>query len=384
MTHFCEYCEYTTDTLFNLQRHQKTRKHFQNMMQNDYSFFNVARCSQEKPQTAQNRGEKAAHKNEKVCAPTRIFKTQKNKKELDVKISDTESTLKCKYCDMTFAHRTSLYKHEKFRCSYNVSKEINSENEKLKQQLEQMTNNYIAQLQKENEQLHKIIETSQETHKVSTTTLDKSVDALTYLTQNRKKAPVLQQLTQEKAKEMLLYEKRLYDYLLYHNDEGTLDHYIGDIILKYIKKDDPDYQSVWSTDLARLTYLVRNLVEDEQVWQRDAKAVMFTKCVIMPIINYLKTYLCNCLANKDDSDDDSESDNDSDNDTDNKTDDTAKDTDSDKTRSGEKRDNSMYRTRDIIGTMQTIRSKKFKNDLLTYIGSHVPLQKIESKKKNKN
>jgi hypothetical protein len=30
-----------------------------------------------------------------------------------------------------------------------------------------------------------------------------------------------------------------------HHDEDTLDQYLGDIVLKYIKKENPEEQSVW-------------------------------------------------------------------------------------------------------------------------------------------
>jgi hypothetical protein len=57
----------------------------------------------------------------------------------------------------------------------------------------------------------------------SAVTLDKSVDALTFLMTHRKNAPELKELTHEKAQDMLIRENRLYDYLLRHNEENTLD-----------------------------------------------------------------------------------------------------------------------------------------------------------------
>jgi len=335
MERICNFCNYSTDSYFNWKRHLSTERH----------------------------------------------KTQQSQAELnDIKQTNDNNMLKCKYCDTIFKHKTNLYRHEKMRCSAKIDlekKETEKEINDMKKRIDDQNQQIITHLKQEVEHLRKAMDVTQETHKLSSTTLDKSVGALTFLTQYRNKAPVLEQLTRETAKELLHFDKRLYDYLLHHNSEKTLDQYVGDIILKYIKKENPDDQSVWNSDVSRLTYLVRNLVEDEQKWQRDVKGVMFTKYVITPIIDYLRQYLCDCL-NQDDNDkfkgaktSDTESD----------------DTESDDTESDDDmnaQDNFMYRSRDIIETLQTIRSKKFKADLLIHIGSHVSLNKdVKSKKPNK-
>jgi hypothetical protein len=94
---------------------------------------------------------------------------------------------------------------------------------------------------------------------------------------------------------------------------------------------------------------------------------MFTKYVITPIIDYLRQYLCDCLNQYD-----------NDNFKSAKTNDTETDDDMNA------QDNFMYCLRDIIETLQTIRSKKIKADLLIHIGSYVSLNKdVKSKKPNK-
>jgi hypothetical protein len=318
------------------------------------------------------RGQKVidvTHENEKVCATTTIKENEKVQQEL-----------KCRHCNTLFTDISNLRRHEKNRCSYKleIDKKLNEIKRDFEKQILLIKSEYEKTLQEvKNKELEirindmktqindlKYANTQMhESNKISSLTLDKSVSALTYLTINRKKAPVLQQITQEKAKELLHYEKRLYDFIIHHNNGGTLDQYIGDIVLRYIKKQNPDEQSVWNSDVSRLTYLVRCLIEDEQKWQRDAKGVLFNKFVITPILNYLTEYLRTFLPvipivnNNTDTDTESSMD------------------------SLEMRDNVMSKTKDIFDTIETLKSKKFKTDLSIYIASHVPLIQDGSKKK---
>jgi hypothetical protein len=290
----------------------------------------------------------------------RHIESDKHKKNSEANNKKTTMVIKCQYCNISFTKISNLYRHQRTTCVSKIitEKEIQHVQEinKLKQQMLEIQ---VAEMKKQIEKLEHANTQMHETNKISSTTLDKSVSALTYLTTTRKKAPVLQQITQEKAKELLHYEKRLYDFILHHNSEGTLDQYIGDIILKYIKKEDPDEQSVWNSDVSRLTYLVRCLVEDEQKWQRDAKGVLFSKYVITPIIKYLTEYLRTCLPVIK----------------------VTKPTLEKPLNDLTEMDDFMYKTKDILETIETLKSKKLKSDLLLHIASHVPLIQAKSKSK---
>jgi hypothetical protein len=253
-----------------------------------------------------------------------------------------------------------------------IIKQLREDQDKMKTESELMIKQLKKQLDTVNKKYEKVSndlfeilkkdkEYFQENQKASTSTIDKSLDALSYLMKYRKEAPKLQQLTHQNAKDLLTEEKRLYDYLMWHNGEGTLHQYIGDIVLKYIKKDNPDDQSVWNSDVSRLTYLIMDLVDGEQEWKRDPDGALFTEYVITPIVNHLKEYLNGFLEPKQ----------------------LKKVVESDSS-DVEKRDKIMSYSGNIIGTMRTIKSKKFRKNLLLYIGSRVPLQKIMPSNKKKS
>jgi len=225
-----------------------------------------------------------------------------------------DSLLVCKYCSTKFTQKNNLYRHEKYFCHIKLDLEkkqneieINNKVEKAIRQI--ISEQKVSQLEKELEMVKKQLKTQkkenikqlknanndklyfQEIHKTSIATANNSVNALTYLTQNHKKTPELKKLTQEGVKKLLSYEKKLYEYLLFNSGEGKLANYIGDIILKHVVTDDPEDQPVWITDVARLTYLIRDLVNNKQKWKKDTNGVKITRYVIDPILSYIDEYM---------------------------------------------------------------------------------------------
>ncbi len=289
----------------------------------------------------------------------------------------------CEYCNTHFAAKGNYYRHKKYMCSVKIEQEKKNfidEQNKTKLHYEKIIEELKNELKTTKEKLMAVLCEDrtflQGTQKTSSSTINKSVDALTFLMTHRKDAPELKKITQENAQELLTHENKLYDYLLHFNSESKLDQYIGDIILKYIKKENPEEQSVWNSDVSRLTFLIRDIVNESPTWLRDPNGAMFNAKIITPVIDEIRKYLDKCLYSKnpdkvalDDETDQSDSDSDSE---DEKSEDVYAE-----------REN-MRRKGKILGTMETLRSKKFKKSLAEYIASHIPLHKIDKKgSKNK-
>ena len=302
-------------------------------------------------------------------------------------------TLKCNFCGLLLNHKSSLSRHKKLFCykKKELEAEIRSKNdqydtkkelEKTKRDLE-IANTKIMDLTKELDSLktkmmqkmETQIEYLYETQKNSATTLDKSMDALTFLMTHRKNAPQLKKLTHKKAQELLTSEAKLYTHLLHHNEEKTLDQYIGEIILTHIKKKDPDEQSVWNSDVSRLTFLIREIVDESPTWLRDPKGAAFNAKIIVPIINAIKTYLEKCLhsTNPDKVNLDTESEDVSE-------DESEGDSDNESEKSVTEHDK-MRRSGRILDTIETLKSKAYRKSLSEYVASHIPLHKLDKLKK---
>jgi len=64
----------------------------------------------------------------------------------------------------------------------------------------------------------------------------------------------------------------------------SLDKFIGDIIIKEYKKEDTKTQQIWTTDVSRLSFLVRQILnETEKVWMSDKKGTCLLKMIIKPM-----------------------------------------------------------------------------------------------------
>ncbi len=335
MKYTCAPCNYESCDFSNWDKHRNTQKHIKKTTQNTQS----KTAPEKHPKTPQN------------TEPVVIFDEQLNT---------------CKKCGLIFTRRSSLLRHLK-TCNSdetinlkaqieNIEKAKNMEIESLKLQL--MNAQREAQKAEENAKyLRTVID--------STGILaHKSVSALTYLATKHKDAPPLKEIGYEDAKKLLKYDtdKRLIKRLITHYKHNKLDKFIGEIIIKHYKKDNPADQSIWNSDASRLTFLIKNIVGKESEWITDKKGVKMRNLVIQPIVNLvedlIKEYADKSIDNNDS--DMSNSDQYSD------------------TSESEEGDEKMSNTTHAIGLLQYISSKNLEEDISRYISPRFNLTKQKS------
>ena len=79
-------------------------------------------------------------------------------------------------------------------------------------------------------------------------------------------------------------------YLYYHDNKLVI--FIGDYIIKLYKKEEPKDQAMWSSDVSRLTYIIRESCNKKRnVWSYDKKGAQTKKIIIEPALNYLREKL---------------------------------------------------------------------------------------------
>ena len=76
--------------------------------------------------------------------------------------------------------------------------------------------------------------------------------------------------------------------ILYKYKHNTLVDYISKLLIEEYKKDKPNEQSFWNTDVARLSYVVKDKVKNNSKWISDKKGIMLSSYAVKPIINKLK------------------------------------------------------------------------------------------------
>ena len=80
--------------------------------------------------------------------------------------------------------------------------------------------------------------------------------------------------------------------IINRHKSGTLHIYLGDYIISHYKKDDPSEQSIWLSDVSRLTYVIRLLlINNEGVWQSDEKGIRTKDLIIKPLLQFIKNYI---------------------------------------------------------------------------------------------
>ena len=251
MKYTCFVCNYETDNHSNFIHHNKTQKHIKNI-------------------------------------------TQQTENTNDMNIENYI----CQYCNNRFSSRFNLTRHqetcprkneqiEQIKQEYEMQKiitELKNKNKRLEEKLkmERKKHNEVTQnLQKENEFYKKQLIN----HNNNNLASGSMKNTLNYLIVNFNNAPQLKALDDYSV----LEEKTiLMNNVIYHEDNETLEDYLGKFITSNYKTENPINQSIWNSDINRLTYINRENVNNNTEWIVDKKGIKMTQYIITPFLNYIK------------------------------------------------------------------------------------------------
>lgn len=297
----CKICNYKTHDKRNFYRHEKTLKH-------------IDKSISVKEKNPKNKKKEKIHDLgfDKIC----------NLDEID--------TNKCKSCGKIYSTKSNMFRHEK-TCLINSEKKIkvkngdnkeNKENKdiedkdniKLKEEIFKLTiENEKIKLEKEKEKeikeiYEKLLKEAGSIMNKTTNLASKNADiannaqiismsALKYVNVNYKNAPSLtlienfniNDLDYDDDEEKL----KLVEIIIYHTKMNSLHKLLGDHIIKIYKKDDPSQQSFHSTDVSRLNYIVKRIIEEGSAknnykpieeWEIDKMGKDICESLINPLI----------------------------------------------------------------------------------------------------
>ena len=204
-------------------------------------------------------------------------------------------------CGKIFTFKQSFYRHRK-TCSKmtalfnNNIREITRLNEvisSLKHDLELKTH--------ENLFLKERIDDSKEKDRMITNAgniVNKTVGIIDFMVKHFSKTPALEEINDfsiiKKADGNEDYN--VADIVICHFRNNTLHKFLGLIIVAVYKKDDPQLQSIWSTDVERMSYLVRDIIktdddEDAIEWIVDKKGIRVREKAILPMLRFIRSEL---------------------------------------------------------------------------------------------
>lgn len=196
---------------------------------------------------------------------------------------------KCDKCDQHIKPGSTAHKNG--QCLFNT-KSIEDENYELKKQLYQK----IKQLEKMNNTNNQPVNNTY------------NISVKNYIQQNYSKAPPLKRLNNKTIMQIIdedidnNYEEEknddddLMDKLIHNYKHNILHVYLGNLLIKYYKKEDPTEQSIWNSDPARLTYIVKELLaNNNSCWTQDHKGNKVKNYIINPMLQYIKKYIDECV-----------------------------------------------------------------------------------------
>ena len=218
-------------------------------------------------------------------------------------VQQISTNYKCKYCENEYASQSSRSKHMK-NCINNIAKDISKDKDiEIKDiQLETLENEVkiIKKQAEEKEQLlkkqarekEKILKKQLETyeHLIQTMTTQQTTNYLNYIVQNYPNAPALE--CKESYEDILdANTMKLIDVISMYHYDNKLVAFIGEYIIKIYTKKEPKNQSIWTTDISRLTYIISESCKNGNNWSYDKKGAKIKKLIIEPALQYIRSEL---------------------------------------------------------------------------------------------
>lgn len=235
----CTPCNYISNDKFNYHRHLKTKKH-------------LIKCN--------------------------VSDNEYDKEKLHEHI--------CQYCLNKYTTASNLAKHRSI-CS--EKKELIDKINNLSGIVEQK-DEIISVLKSENSNLKTMLNGASSLIKTS-------VSSMAYIFNNYKNAPALESINNCALLNHEQNNTEIIETLIYEYGHNRLSIYIGDFIIKFYKKDDPSQQSIWNSDVNRLTYLLREIIANNKVdWYVDKKGIRTSECIIKPILEYIEEQIKKYLS----------------------------------------------------------------------------------------
>ena len=310
MKYLCELCNYETDTKICFQKHVKSKKHLGKVKEvpniSQLTHHSISNCSYICPY--------CQTKFTKACNLARHKKTCGAKIELEDLHKMEIRKFKDKLVNLEIAHKTDTDK---------LKEKITH----LEQLYEKDVNHYRTLIDKDRTAYEVLLEENKYLKSLINNAgniIKTSVSTVSYVAKNYKNAPALEALPdyakltfnretdkdeddEDKGKDsdeyLLEYfsededdeetiKSKFVELLTYKYENDTLDKYLGNIIVKSYKKNDPSQQSIWNSDTSRLTYVIRELFNNQKIdWMVDKKGVKTKNYIIQPLLKHIDVLL---------------------------------------------------------------------------------------------
>ena len=232
------------------------------------------------------------------------LKTNKHMNNVKLQSNVKNKKLYCQFCNYSTTVKYNMNVH-----THRMHSNDNSSNESLSSDKKyQLLEEKYFKLEKQNQELLETVKNQSATVKNqsitvknTTETTKKTIDAVSMLNSKYPDAPpigLLKQVTSASttkkiyAKMNNIHESKhsQEEIIIYHYKEDSLVELLGDIIINTYKTEDSKNQSIWNSDISRLTFIIKNLQNDmkNSIWTKDCKGVQVKNIIIKPMLNTIK------------------------------------------------------------------------------------------------
>lgn len=275
VNHGCKLCNYSTEKKCNYNRHMESSKHFRRAKQ--------------------------------------FEELQKKRAKTPVKPPKIDQKFDCRYCGTVFKYLKGLNRHinkcsrrmellikyEELTKDYQKMKETITELKKSKEELAEdkklITDKYETLIEKYEIKRDELEETLIENAKTKT-----NPNMFSFIEDNFLETKYLDEIRECDVPKLKAFnsvleqeqgEMEMCNILQHHSMHKTLKDYIGDILKKIYHRKDKSRQKFFVTDCSRLSYVIRDIVDNELSWRRDNGGVILSKRIILPILSYIRELL---------------------------------------------------------------------------------------------
>lgn len=201
--------------------------------------------------------------------------------------SDTESLNFICECGKKFMHASSLSRHKK-KCNnteQGTTKLSDSKDQEMKQLMNKV-NSLIDEVTSLKTQIN------ESKHIIPVTNINKNtyikISVKNYIKQYWPNAPAIAELENPNEVEDEDSDRSLINALVYNYNNNSLPTYLGNYIAKNYKKEDPSQQSVWTSDVPRLNFLVKELIANgDSEWIDDIKGKKVKNYIVNPFLKFI-------------------------------------------------------------------------------------------------
>ncbi len=233
-------------------------------------------------------------KHSKICTQQKDANNELKMKELDKKytgiISDIKNSHEIIVKELEQKHAGVILELESIH-----TKVINDLIQKYEYKLLEL-NNKLLELNNKllQDKLQLVIDHKDDIKMMAGSAGTVAVSTMSYILNNYKSSPAI--LTYEIEDYPAIIEPNENNFvkeMMYQFSIDSINKYLGDYLVKLYKKDDPNKQSLFNSDVSRLNYAIREKLNDKIFWSADKGGTKTCEYIIKPFLNYIKVLLNN-------------------------------------------------------------------------------------------